>query len=355
MPEDKPVPEGDALSGEDFVPFWWSDSAHPNFDSSEPFLDDLSDDQTDRWGNETWDLSAEAQAAEGMEELLEQRVSPSGGDEQMADPSDGGVSSKPVPREADPEISSTNTQEVVEAGPSDVPEEPDRMPVTQARDLTGKNLKQRFLDQRQERVALDLDDAVRDLDDLTGPALSAEVVDYGRLPKMDYGEAEPSSFYAKISWNGSAYEWFTVTPDATGWSGSETALSSKGAPEGNKTADPAYHENLIANLPSDLIVRMFRYGSFYIFRTTLENNLPRAVLKPDPSGSKEAVDGVAWRIDNQAGNAGFILPISTETGYNESGDEVLYGYFAALEVSVDGRIVAVSIEKRYTINEPDDC
>ena len=285
-----------------------------------------------------------------------------------------GPADKPVPREAHPsqidpeEITNTRTQEVVGSGVIDEEREPPPQDVVPPFPSIGQNLKQRHWDQRTERNELDLDDLDRRLSSIAPSAKSVEVSDYMRLPKMPddrWRASSLSSFHAIILWNGEYYDWYEVTPAKSGGAPLPVpeGRSSKGAPHGSKTEPTAFHENNILNLPSNLLVRMFflQKGSFgqetsiYVFQTTLEDSLPRSVLKSDPTGDEDEPSGSSWRVSKQDGGAGFILPISVGCAYKSDGDENLYGYFVGLEVSSDGRIVAVSSPQQYTINEPDAC
>ncbi len=214
--------------------------------------------------------------------------------------------------------------------------------------------------QMAERDALELDNLTRDVEFITGPALSSEVLDYEDLPTMpDFDGGDPRGFYASISWNGVGYEWYTVRHIRGAWVPimGKGGLSSENALVGTKTEKLAHHETHITYLPDGLIVRMHPYETGYVFRMTLENTFPRNVLKADPTGSEDSAEGDSWRVDDQAGNAGFILPVSVGCAYNdgEDGLETLWGYYVALEVSCDGRIVAVSSPTKYPISVPDAC
>jgi len=52
---------------------------------------------------------------------------------------------------------------------------------------------------------------------------------------------------------------------------------------------------------------------------------------------------------------GFTLPMVSRVVYKDDGDEILYGYIRELGFDSTGHLVVVGEEKRYTVDEPEEC
>ena len=256
---------------------------------------------------------------------------------------------KPVPRDRpspqeDHEVFNENAQAASEPDLEE-PDNFERVPVRRAGIGLPPNLSERAR-QRQENANLNLDLTERDLDDVTGPALTAEVADYVHLNKMPDNDSisESNSFYAKIYWNGSAYEWNAVTPEGSEWSASKS--SSVVAPEGDNTQTAARHETGITGLPDGLLVRMFRQADEYVFRVAVENHHPRNVLETSHgTGSSDTGD---WLIDGATGGAGVIVPMLSNISYDDTAHSFV-GTFRSLQFDSTGHLVSVSSGEDYTV------
>jgi hypothetical protein len=75
-----------------------------------------------------------------------------------------------------------------------------------------------------------------------------------------------------------------------------------------------------------------------------------------PEGTATA-DTSTWSIHDQAqGEAGVILPILCRIHYDHTAaNPPLYGFYRTLTYDRYGRLVAISAETRYTIDDPEDC
>ena len=62
-----------------------------------------------------------------------------------------------------------------------------------------------------------------------------------------------------------------------------------------------------------------------------------------------------WDVSNQGENDGVKVYLTTRLVYNESGDEVVYGFCREFKYDSSGRLLSISAETRYTIDTPVDC
>ena len=62
-----------------------------------------------------------------------------------------------------------------------------------------------------------------------------------------------------------------------------------------------------------------------------------------------------WNVSDQGENDGVKVYLTTRLVYNESGDEVIYGFYREFKYDSSGRLLSISAETRYTIDTPVDC
>jgi len=62
-----------------------------------------------------------------------------------------------------------------------------------------------------------------------------------------------------------------------------------------------------------------------------------------------------WDVADQGANDGVKAYVTTRVVYKQGGDEVLYGFYREYKYDSTGRLIAVSAETRYVIDEPEDC
>lgn len=74
------------------------------------------------------------------------------------------------------------------------------------------------------------------------------------------------------------------------------------------------------------------------------------------SGHPETAFGDdGWDITDQVGTSGVVLTVQTGTVYNYLGDKVLYAFLRDLTFNAHGKLVAISVERRQTVDATDAC
>ena len=172
-------------------------------------------------------------------------------------------------------------------------------------------------------------------------------------------------FYARVTWaaSASAYDWHSVFYDGAGTFADDAGgPSSAGASSGSNSEPLATHEGGATDLPDDLIVVMARVladddSEHYTFRVASELAGSRATIGTGGgAGSKETADTDTWDLSSQGASVGIEVSVCTAVGYNHAATTPrLYGFERTLTFDAGGRLVDVSAETRFTIDEPDDC
>ncbi len=86
-------------------------------------------------------------------------------------------------------------------------------------------------------------------------------------------------------------------------------------------------------------------------------NNPAEIL-PSTFEGLETAQVDEWKIDEQdyaGGYDGVKIKVTTRVVYNESGDQVLYGFYRELTFDSLGRLAEISAETRYNIDTPEEC
>ncbi len=78
-------------------------------------------------------------------------------------------------------------------------------------------------------------------------------------------------------------------------------------------------------------------------------------MSPTPEGTETADTGT-WARDNQPANKdGVDIKVHTRSVYNDAGNEILYGFYRECTFDATGRLSALSVETRYTIDTAGAC
>ena len=140
---------------------------------------------------------------------------------------------------------------------------------------------------------------------------------------------------------------------------------------GRSGSDNAYHHVGFSRLPVGLVVRMEELladeGDLeYVFTIPHDGDFDTygitggSYTRLDFSTGEEGTEAIqtdsGWNIESsQQSTFGVVVPVCTRVVYKDDGDEKLYGYTRDLTFDTGGRLLKVSAEVRYEIDEPVEC
>ena len=198
--------------------------------------------------------------------------------------------------------------------------------------------------------------------------MDVENIEEDNHPEFDLRPASDDSgggggveiFWAKLTSNSSPYDWTEQqrvddTNVFADLSGGRTHVASGTA---------HHHVSSYASLPSGLIVEMYELtndeGNLeYVFTIPHDGDFDdrtRLDLTLDTEGSEAALD-THWDIHTDQGTLfGAAVSVCSRVFYdNDAGTPILYGYRRDLTFDTGGRLLSVSGEARYVIDQPVEC
>jgi len=85
------------------------------------------------------------------------------------------------------------------------------------------------------------------------------------------------------------------------------------------------------------------------------NNTPESILPASYEGTETAQVDTWDRDDQDEGEDGVAVKLTTRIVYNDAGDEVLYGFYRTFTFDSIGGLATISAETRYAIDTAGDC
>ena len=166
-----------------------------------------------------------------------------------------------------------------------------------------------------------------------------------------------SPFWAKLSTNARPFDW-----DELVWNAGDSDFD---VLSGGRNGDDAHHHvNAYQSLPVGLIVEMYELTNSagnleYVFTIPHDGDFDdrtRLDLTLDTEGSEAALT-THWDIHTDQGTLfGVAVSVCSRVFYdNTAGTPILYGYRRDLTFDTGGRLLSVSGEARYVIDQPVEC
>ena len=169
-----------------------------------------------------------------------------------------------------------------------------------------------------------------------------------------------SPFWAKLSTNARPFDW-----DELVWNAGDSDFD---VLSGGRNGDDAHHHvNAYQSLPVGLIVEMYELTNSagnleYVFTIPHDGTSASPALSArldltlETEGS-EAVLDTHWDIHtDQSVDFGVAVSVCSRVFYdNTAGTPILYGYRRDLTFDTGGRLLGISGEARYVIDQPVEC